>query len=277
MDDAELLTHAYLEAHPADAARVLEQLPSDQCAALFERVPARFGAPVLAAMLPIAAGQCLQRLEETRAAMLLAATSVPAAAAMLRYVPEPQRGALLDALPTGQALACRALLGFPEDTVGACVDPQIVTLAPDSRVGDALEALRVRRFASAGPVYVVDASRRALGQIELPALLRAGAHERVDGLCDEVPEPLSAMTSIAGALRHRTWLEADFVPVVDRGGGLVGVVQRRALQRALRQRVADDANDAQSVVALLAGAYWQSVSGLVEASVTLLAAPRTRP
>ena len=123
MADPDLLSHAFLAAHPDDAARVLEQLPGEDAAALFERAPgtarrtgARRDAPLHGGALPAAAWT------PARAAMLLAPISVPAAAAVLRHVPEPRRTQLLDALPTATALACRALLGYPEDSVGACVD-----------------------------------------------------------------------------------------------------------------------------------------------------------
>jgi magnesium transporter len=209
--------------------------------------------------------------------MLLTATSVPAATAVLRYVPEPLRAALLDALPTAHALACRALLGFPEDTVGACVDPQVVVLAPDARARDALEALRARRDVAVGPVYVVDAQRRPMGQIEVAALLRAGEHERLDQLAGPVTLPLPALTSIVGAMRHPAWQDADVVPVIDRGDGLVGVVQRRDLLRAAQARNAPDRQETQTLTGLLAGGYWQTVSGLLDAVVAaLMAAPRSR-
>ena len=46
MASADTLTIAFLEAHPARAARVLERLPGPEAAALFTRVPARVGGPV---------------------------------------------------------------------------------------------------------------------------------------------------------------------------------------------------------------------------------------
>ncbi len=278
MADAEILTHAYLDAHPADAARVLEQLSAGEAAALLEQVPARLGAPVLAAMLPSTAGQCLREAEPARAAMLLAATNVPAAASILRYVPERQRMAFLEMLPTAHALACRALLGFPEDAVGACVNPQIVALAPDVRARDALETIRARKGAAAGPVYVVDAQRRPVGQVEVATLLRAGEHERLDQLTFPVTPPLAALMSIAGALRDPVWQDADVVPVTDRGDGLVGVVQRRDLLRAAQARRTPNEPAEQTLTGLLAAGYWQTVSGLLEVIVAaLIAAPRRRP
>jgi len=271
MAEPDVLTNAYLAAHPGDAARVLEKLTADDAAVLFERVPARLGALVLGAMLPHAAARCLVRVDGSRAAMLLATISVPAAAAMLRNVPEAQRKPLLDALPTTTALACRALLGYPEDSVGAYADTEIIALSPESRTLDALEALRAARAMPAGPVFVVDDARRPLGQIELPALLRAGATERLDTLMAAVTVTMPAVTPLAGATAHPVWRDADTVAVVERGGGLVGVVQRRALHQAQRTRGSGVGPAPDSLTALLAFGYWHAVAGLVEAALSVLA------
>jgi magnesium transporter len=273
MAEADVLTNAFLASHPDAAARVLEQLPAEEAAALFDRTPARLGAAALGAMLPYTAARCLAFVDLARAAMLLAAISVPAAAAVLRNIPEPRRASLLDALPTAASLACRALLGYPEDSVGACIDTEVIALPPESRAVDALEALRAARDLPTGPVYVVDAMRRPLGEVALPVLLRAGAQQRLDTLMSALTVTLPAVTPLAGAADHPAWRDADVVPVVERGGGLVGVVARRALLRASRVRRADDGPEPESLAALLALGYWNAVLGLVEATLSLLAHP----
>ncbi|MCC7326378.1 MAG: magnesium transporter [Burkholderiales bacterium] len=278
MAEPDILSNAFLASHPDAAARVLEQLPHEDAAALFERVPARLGAGVLNAMLPYTAARCLQLVEAPRAAMLLAAISVPAASAVLRNVPEAQRTRVLDLLPTATALACRALLGYPEDSVGACVDTEIIALRPGSRASEALDALRTARSVPAGPVYVVDALRRPLGQIGLPELMRADAQQRLDALMVPVPATLPAVTPLAGAQGHPAWRDVDVVPVVERGGGLVGVVLRHALRRAQRSRSASIAPAPEALAALLALSYWNAVVGLVEATLSVvLPARRERP
>jgi magnesium transporter len=277
MAESDFLTNAYLAAHPDGAARVLEQLPDEEAAALFESAPVRLGAPVLSAMLPHTAARCVLRLETPRAAMLLAAVSFPSAAAILRNMPEPPRTLLLDAMPTATALGARALLGYPEDSVGACVDSEIIALPPDRRASDALEALRAARVVPSGPVFVVDAQRRPLGKVELPELVRAGAQERLDTLMVAAGDLLPAMTPLAGADTHRVWQDTDVVPVVERGGGLVGVVRRNALRQAQGRRTLVTDPPAQSLTGALVLGYWNAVSGLIEATLSLLAAPRRGP
>ncbi|MEO5700149.1 MAG: CBS domain-containing protein [Casimicrobiaceae bacterium] len=270
MADPDVLTHAFLASHPADAARVLEAMGAEDAMALFERVPVRLAAPVLEVMRPYTAARALP-VDVARGAMLLSGLSVPAAATLLRYLPESRRAALIDGLPTGMALACRALLGYPEDSVGACVDPDVVALLGESRVREALDALRETRVKRTGAVYVVDRDRRPLGQVELPALLQAAPETRLKTLARGLPGTLPAVTPIGAAQEHPVWQRADVVPVVERGGALVGVIARSALNQD-HDRSAD-AGSVDSFGALVATGYWHAVSALIEAALSALGAP----
>jgi len=275
--DPDILTHAYLASHPADAARVLEDMAGGDAAALFARVPARLGAPVLEAMRPQVAASALPADVE-RGALLLRNFSVPGAAALLRYLSEARRSALIEALPAAMALACRALLGYPEDSVGACIDTDLVVLAPDARVREAVDALREVRVRRSTPVYLVDARRRPLGQVELAALLQAEPQARLDALMVEVPGTLPAVTPIGAALEHPTWRQADLVPVVERGGALVGVIDRRALRRAQSGRADDPVPAQESLAAFAAMGYWNAVAALIDSTLSALGpAARDRP
>src|SRR5690606_12241557 len=138
MAEAENVTLAFLDAHPAEAARVIEALPSAEAAALFATISPKLGAPVLGAMLPPAAARILTRLDEAQALALLSAASTQAVVGVLRHVPEPQRTRLLRSLPPAAGVATQLLLGFPDDAVGAWTDPDVVTLAATASAAEAL-------------------------------------------------------------------------------------------------------------------------------------------
>jgi magnesium transporter len=269
MADLDVLTNAFLAAHPADAARVLDRLPAAETAALFERAPARLGAPVLAAMLPHAAARCLTTLEAGRGGLLLAALSVPAAAAALRHVADPVRSRLLDALPTAAALACRALLGYPDDAIGAWVDTDVVALPGDAHASEAIDAVSAATDTPQAPVFVVGADQQLLGAVDVPVLLRVPADTRLDALMRAMVT-LPAVSPLAGAAAHPAWQEVEVIAVVDRGGRLVGALHRCTLDRALRGRRTMPAASEESLAGVLAIGYWTATASLVEAALSVL-------
>jgi hypothetical protein len=71
---------------------------------------------------------------------------------------------------------------------------------------------------------------------------------------------------------HPVWRETDIAPVVERSGALVGVVQRRTVQR-VQQRHDPSTSSVDALFAALSLGYWHLVVGLIEAIVSLLAGP----
>ena len=275
MADLETLTLAFIESHPADAARVLETLPAAESAALFERVPARLGAPVLAAMLPPTAARNVTALGDERGMGLLSLLGAQAAVAVLRHVPEPRRSHLIDGLPTATAVASRMLLGYPEDSVGAWADTDIVALPPETRVADALARVRVAHD-DASVVHVVGPGERLLGVVDLVTLVRATEPSDVGQLMRRTDAILAAVAPLAGAASHRGWERASVLPVVERGDRLIGVLRRGTLARALARADRPGRSEGERGLAeMLARGYWDALSGIVSAAIGLL--PSTRP
>ena len=65
------LSLAFLEAHPGDAARVLERLAPHVAADLLQSIPQRLAAPVARQMLPFFSARALDRIADDGASSLL--------------------------------------------------------------------------------------------------------------------------------------------------------------------------------------------------------------
>jgi len=276
MAEPEALTLTYISAHPAEAARVLERIPGADAAALFATVPARAAAPVLTAMLPSAAARILGSLDDAPALALLAASGVQAAVTMLRYIPEPRRSRLLGGLPTATAVASRVLLGYPDDSVGAWADPDVIALAPETRVSDVLERVRGGDERKVEQVYAVDNEQRLVGIVDLLELLRVPDSTTLAAVLHKPLATLTAMTPLTGAATQRGWQQSSVLPVVERDGRLIGVMHRATLARALaRSRATAQPAAEVTITGVLTRGYWDAASGLAEAGLWLL--PPAKP
>jgi CBS domain-containing protein len=82
---------------------------------------------------------------------------------------------------------------------------------------------------------------------------------------------LTAIATLTGASGQRGWQQSAALPVVDRSGRLIGVLRRSTLARALaRNRQQAPADEDASLAGVLARGYWDAISGLAEATVSLL-------
>ena len=271
MANPESLTLAFVTLHPSEAARVLERMAAPDAAALFGRVPARAGAPVLTAMLPSAAARVVSILESRVALSMLSAAGTQAAVTVLRQVPDPQRSQLIDGLPTAAAIASRLLLGYPDDSVGAWSDPDVVVLSPEATIAEALTRVKSGDESRVEQVFAVDREQHLVGMIELHELLRAPEATSLASIMHKPTAVLNGAATVSGAANQRGWQQASALPVIDSSGRLIGVLRRASLARALaRNRLQTPVDEGAPLLALFARGYWTAVSSLAEAAITLL-------
>lgn len=276
MADAESLTLAFVTAHPVEAARILERLNALDAAALFERVPARASAPVFKAMLPSVAARILSMLGAGTAKALLAAIGTQAAVSILRQIAEPQRGQLVAGLPTTAAMASRLLLHYPDDSVGAWIDPDIVVFPPETTVAEALARIGIGNEPQVELVFSVGRYQQLVGVTGLHNLIRASREQKLASIVEKPPVVLSANATVSGVARRRSWQQSPVLPVTDRNGKLIGVLRRGTLDRALaRESQPLPADNAELLVTMFAGGYWNAFSVLAHTIVSLL--PGAKP
>lgn len=269
MADTAELSLAYLESHPADAARVMERLAPQQAAALLESAPVRLTAPVLREMLPLHAARCLEPLDDATASGLLRGVGPQGSVALLRYLSQSRRARIITHLPTAMATAFSLVLGYSRGTVGGWMEPGALGLPSDFLARDALERVRQSDQPLVPALYVLDHEQRLRGTVELTDLLRADAEVSLARIMRPPGHALSAQSPLGSVCDHPGWSEHCVLPVVERGERFVGLLHHTALVRALtRGEGATEHRDAG--LADLASTYWFGVSSLIEVVVGTL-------
>lgn len=270
MSEARALSLAYLEAHPADAARVLEQLTPTDTAELLRATPLRLAAPVAQQMLPLFAARVMDSLADTFTVGLLRAMGAQSGVAVLRQMPVARVDALVNQLPTATAVAFRLLLGYPGNTVGAWADPLALTLTADLTVAQALATIRSNDYPH-DTLYVLGRDQRLIGVLPAASLLRADAQDSLRRWLQAAPPSLPAQALISATEDHPGWLLHRALPVVERGERFAGVLRQSSLRQALAPEPRGEASAASGDgLTLVAEGYWLSVSMLVEWMVSWL-------
>lgn len=271
------LTRAFLEQHPAEAARVLEQVAPASAAALLNTLPLPVTTEVLRHMLAAHAARCLERLKPAAGVGLLRALPAQTGAGLLRYLPPAQRDAWLRELPTNVALSLRLLLSYPEDSVGAWVDARVPALAPATTARQALERARRAKDSAADVFYVVDDDLRLLGTVRLADLIRANARAPLAQLAQRTAPVLAASAPVAAAANNAGWVEYRSLAVVDIDGRFLGALHYPRLVRALAHvRTEPLANTVAHALTDVLNVYWSLFSRLIVLAVPVVRQALTR-
>jgi magnesium transporter len=206
----------------------------------------------------------------------LAVIGTQSAVTILRQIAEPQRSELVAGLPTAAAMASRLLLHYPNDSVGAWIDPDIVVFPPGTTAGEALARIATGNEPSVELVFSVDHDQRLAGVTSLHSLLRVPGERKLASIVEKPPVVLTGNATVAGIARRRGWQQTSVLPVTDRNGKPIGVLRRGALERALaraNQQLSTD--DSEMLVSMFAKGYWNAFSALAHAAVSLLPAAKS--
>ena len=172
MSGREELVAAYLRLHPESAARLLESMAVEQANAVLNAVDVATAAPVVGYMLPTCAAQCIERQPPADGALLLERLGSRESVAVLRHLPIELREAVLSSLGPQWLMAFKLLLSYPTNTVGAWVEPRVLTLPDECTAGEARERIARSEHTAQARIYVLDRSRRLRGAVRGLALLQ---------------------------------------------------------------------------------------------------------
>jgi magnesium transporter len=268
MSAHEKLAAAFLELHPERAARLLEALPPEQATAGLATADSAIAAQVLGCMLPTYAARRVELLAPAEAAALLEQLGSQEAVAVLRHLENGLREQIIGAMGAQWVVAFKLLLSYPPNTVGAWVEPRVLTLPDDCTAGDARERIaRSPRIAQAR-IYVLDRSQHIRGAIRGVALLQTPNRKKVSALL-EPADALWARDPLPTALEHAVWERNTEAPVVNREDEFIGAISYADLRKAFKQLARIDGHSDRDVAevtelfAIGAGTLWQSLGELV--------------
>jgi Mg/Co/Ni transporter MgtE len=268
----EQLAAAFLGSHPESAARLLESMPVEQANAVLGTAEKGTAGPVLAHMLPTYAAQCIERQPVTDAAQLLEQLGSQEAAAVLRHLEPETREAVLGSLGTQWVMAFKLLLSYPVSTVGAWVEPRVLTLPDDCNAGEARERIARGAQLAQARIYVLDRSRRIRGAVRGLALLQVPQRKKLASIL-EPAEALWAREPLATAQEHGVWERNTEAPVINREEEFIGVITYADVRKAHKQLThanealgairERDIAEVTELISVGAGSLWQSLGELI--------------
>lgn len=269
MSGRDELAAAFLKLHPESAARLLESMPAAEATAVLDAVDLDTAAPVAGHMLPTCAAQCLERQAPADAARLLERLGSRESVAVVRHLSAEHREAVLGCLGTQWVMAFKLLLSYPTSTVGAWIEPRVLTLPDDCTVGEARD--RVARSEQSAParIYVLDRARRVRGAVRGLALLQVSTRKKITSIL-EPAEALWARDALATAQEHAVWERHTEAPVVNREEEFIGVISYSDLRKAFRETTlapppsgGREMAEVTELIAIGAGSVWRSLGELV--------------
>ncbi len=229
------LTRRYLLDYPAEAARLLEAMPTADAAAVLAVQPPHAALRAWQALAPDVAAATLQLLPDPLALHLLAeAEPIGCVAVLTQFDGEP-REHWLRRLDAEIAKELRALLAYPEDCAGRMMDPRVSPLRAGMSVAEALERLRLIRRSGLRELFVVDDEGRLAARVEIQDLALAARELPLTDITRSVIAVVNDLDPREEVVEVLQRHPITTLPVVNLGGRLIGVIRQAELVAAVEE------------------------------------------
>ena len=228
-----VLKETYLREQPADAARCLEAMPSEELRWHIRGIE------------PAALITCMNYLSGSRAAAAFVALTGKQQRAVLRDasprlalnllagMDDDARAEQLAKLPKSVRHDLERLQQFDEDSAGRLLDRPYDTVRADMTVNQALEVLRTSGARRIRTVYVVDRGNHLVGRVDMQAMAMADREQPLSELLEDVDASVLATAPRSEVVELLDRYRVDSLPVVDVEGRLLGVVRYQTLFEAI--------------------------------------------
>ena len=257
------VSQKFLLNYPTEAARTLEQLEADNVAALFSELSVVTSAPVLAAMLPEKSVACLELIQLSHAAKLLAEMPLASAARLYRMLKKEKQQDISALFSQKMRQRLQRYIEYPALSVGAMLDPWIDVLPDMISVAEAIRRIERLEHPVKCELYIIDSAHKLVGMLELGRLLTSSHHEKLHDVMNKKSQAVSVHALSESLLTHPGWKTRGRLPVIDRDKTLLGALEYRSIQETIGIRGMNNSPDAMENLLSLASLYWISMAELL--------------
>jgi magnesium transporter len=224
--------------HPSDIADILEDLAPAEREAVLRTLDEETAAETLEEVEPKLQKSLVQALDSETAAGIVEEMDPSAAADLLAELPDERSEAILEEMDPEERQEVKDLLEFREDSAAGRMTTEYIAVPQTATVADGIRALRGFEGdpETITEIYLVDSGEILQGVVPLARLVLARPETRLEVLTEPrfVTVRANQHENEVAELFDKYNLRA--LPVVDKAGKLVGVVEADHVIAFLRAR-----------------------------------------
>jgi magnesium transporter len=237
----ERLAQLLEEAHAADIAAALRDLPVPDRVTLFRLLNREQAGAVLAELDDQSLLELVRALDEVEISGILDRMRPDDAAGVLEELPEEQAEKVLDLMKEEKSEEIQELLEYGEKTAGRIMSPDVLAVHEDATVAQAIEHVRKSPGAeSADALHVVDDHEHLVGVLPFRRLITADPATPVRLLRQEEVVSVTPDTDQEEVARLVAKYDIVSVPVVDHDRRLLGVITVDDVIDVIREEATED-------------------------------------
>ena len=225
----------------SDIAEVVELLDNEQRRTIFDVLNQPTSAEVLEKVDEATRAELFELLEDEELTSLLSELDPDDAADILSELTEEESAELLQSIPPAESAEIKKLMRYSEDSAGGIMDPVVISVPEDATVAEAVNKIRAAEidddFFS---VFVVDKTRKFLGDVRIRLLLTRPENTKINDLID--PDTIYVVAADDQERVRNVFRDNDLivVPVLDKNHKLIGRITADRIIEVADEEAAED-------------------------------------
>jgi magnesium transporter len=240
--EAPKLRAIMLGAHPADIADLLVHMDGERRRYLFDALDVRTAADVVLEVDEPTREELIRPLDAHQLSHLVGEMDSDDAADFIGELPEELAARILKQIEPEESAEVRQLLAHEEDTAGGIMALELVAVAEDRTVEEAINEIRTKaeEVESVNHIYVVDNQRKLVGLVPLKKLILSNPYTRLAEIMNRDVISVEVGTDQEEVAKLVRKYDLLAVPVVDAQGRLVGRITHDDIVDVIQEEVAED-------------------------------------
>jgi len=231
MDTDQLILEDFVANHSTEAARIIEQLKTEQSLALIEKLPVDLAVMLIKKMEQYAVVKCIERMEVDHSVEIIEKLPVQLSALILRRMNIDEREVILAKVTPQFSISLKQMLEYSENSVGAIMNPLVPTLPDDISLKDARERIKKHKRQLLHYIFITRRDNTFAGIVKMEDLLIADSKEPLESIMKKDVPHLIADTDFHKFFNHSGWIEHTALPVLDRSGNFLGAISQGEIRK----------------------------------------------
>lgn len=225
--DADVVTNAFDELSPADAAEILAKVPDEERQELLQNFSSVLDPESFTEMDPELARACLSDMDAGEIASMISRLESDDALHLIEPLDEDFQKEIIKKLSAKTRLTLEEGLSFPEDSAGRLMQREFVAVPEFWSVGKTIDFLREASETLPEDffdIYIISPAHKLRGSIALNKIIRAPRGDKLESLNLEELHAIPAdmdQEEVAHIFRRDNYISA---PVIDEDNRLLGVI-----------------------------------------------------
>ena len=231
------LNKTFLVDFPESAARKLEKIDAEDAAEIFASQQPNIISGVMNKMSPGTVASILKKIPRDLAAQAISTMDTGISITQLNGMTKEEREDYFSHREKITAQEFKALLDYPENSVGRQMSPEFSACSRHLTVDEAMDLLRRQDTGNIKHLFLLDDSMQLDSILDIHQMVLANGDEKLSNLSRPVVAFVNAVEEVIEKLDK---FKVAVMPVVDVNHKLVGIIRSQGLLEALRDDIATD-------------------------------------